>query len=116
MSSSSIRRKTSRFVQGGNVVVKSKKLGWWERSKTFTIPSGDDLVIESLPAVYSGRPDLLSFDMYGDNNLEWVILQYNNIVDINEEFVTGATIYIPNKDRLFNVMLTTALPSGESSV
>lgn len=101
--------KTSRYVQGGKSEIKASSVGWWERSSDFFTPSSDDLVIESLPAVYSNRPDLLSFDMYGDNNLEWVILQYNKIVDLNEEFITGSTIILPSKARLFGSMLTRSL-------
>lgn len=101
----SIQRKDTRYVQGGRSTVKKKRLTWWERSPEFTKRADDDLIIYSLPARYAGRPDLLSYELYQTNNLEWVILQYNNIVDINEEFITGATLILPTKSRLFSSML-----------
>lgn len=102
---SSTNRKDTRYVQGGTTTIKKKTVGWWERNPDFTKRADDDIVIKSLPAVYNGRPDLLSYDIYGNNNLEWVILQYNNIVDINEEFVTGVDLVLPSINRLFSSML-----------
>lgn len=102
---SSVVRKDTRYVQGGVSTVNEKNVGWWERSPTFSQRADDDIVIEALPAIYEGRPDLLSYDLYGNNNLEWVILQYNRIVDINEEFVAGAKLVVPSRERLFSSML-----------
>ena len=95
----------SRFVQGGKVTIKKKAVGWWERSPFLSKRADDDIIIESLPAQYNGRPDLLAYDMYGSNNLEWLVLQYNKIVDINEEFATGARLVLPTKFRVYNSML-----------
>jgi hypothetical protein len=66
-------------------------------------------VIKSLIAVYDRRPDLLAYDVYGRADFEWVILQYNNIVDVNEEFVTGATIIMPNRMRIIGDIMTNNL-------
>lgn len=112
-SPSSVKSKESRYVQGGESTINQKSVGWWERDLTISVRSNGDYEIESLPVVYHGRPDLLSYDLYGHNNLEWLILQYNNIVDINEEFVAGATIYAPSKSRVFGSILVKTVPSGE---
>lgn len=113
---SSAKRKDTRYVQGGTTTVNEKNVGWWERNPELLKVSEDDIIIESLPAFYEGRPDLMSFDFYGNNNLEWVILQVNGIVDINEEFVTGARIRLPSKVRMFSNILTKTINYGNSDV
>lgn len=113
---SSLENKHSRYVQGGTTSRKKKTVGWWERDTTISKNGKDDILIPALPAVYNNRPDLLSYDLYGNNNLEWLILQYNNIVDITEEFVTGARIVAPSKARLFSGILTKTISYGDTDV
>lgn len=113
---SSLENKNSRYVQGGKTTRKKKSVGWWERDVSINEKRDDDIVIDALPAVYSGRPDLLSYDLYASNNLEWVILQYNNLVDINEEFVTGKRIVAPSRSRVFSGILTKTISYGENDV
>ena len=108
---SSIKRKDSRYVQGGTSTINKKSVGWWERDQTIEF-ADDDIIITALPQLYDGRPDLLSYDLYDNNNLEWVILQVNKIVDINEEFVAGATIRVPSRRRLFSSILTKTTTRG----
>jgi transcriptional regulator with XRE-family HTH domain len=55
------------------------------------------IVISKLPKTYEKRQDLLAFDMYNRADYDWVILQYNNIVDIEEEFITGVSLILPSK-------------------
>jgi hypothetical protein len=110
----SLDNKNTRYVQGGISTLKQNSIAWWNRAPDFTKRSDTDIIIFSLPVLYAGRPDLLAFDLYQNNNLEWVILQYNNIVDINEEFVTGAYLIVPSKDRLFSSMLIKTLIYEES--
>lgn len=98
---SSIYKRYSRYLQGGTTEVKQKKLGWWERRTDFLTPAPDDIIIYALPKVYEGKPGLLTYDIYGREDLEWIVLQYNNIVDIVEEFVAGARINLPSKRRVF---------------
>lgn len=113
---SSALRKYTRYVQGGMSTVSSTKIGWWERSPTFSQRADDDYVIQSLPHVYEGREDLLAFDLYGRNDLGWVILEYNFIVDINEELVAGVRLVLPTKERLFSSMLIKAVNYEEDDV
>lgn len=93
---------TGRYVQGGNVESFSNRLGWWERR---IFPSSIDDIKIIIPSKYSGRPDLLAAEIYGRATLMWVILQYNNIVDINTEFVVGKTIKVPTPKRVFTQFL-----------
>lgn len=102
---SSIFKKRSRYAQGGVSEIRGKFLGWWERDPTIAMESDDDVYINGLPAVYEGRPDLLAQDLYGDAGLEWIILQSNLIVDLNEEFVTGVKLRVPSNHRVHSVIL-----------
>jgi hypothetical protein len=99
---SSVEVPLSRYVQGGLTDVYPTRLGWWD-GVTFTTAS-DDLKFV-LQSRYHQRPDLLAYDTYGKSTLMWVVLQYNAIVDINEEFITGVPIILPSKSRLFSSIL-----------
>jgi hypothetical protein len=93
----------SRYVQGGLTDVFSNRLGWWDGYILTTAPDDIKIILEPK---YNTRPDLLAFDMYGKSTLQWLVLQYNLIVDINTEFVTGVTIVLPSKSRVFQSVLT----------
>lgn len=81
-----------RYVQGGTTESFPTRIGWWERE---VFPSSVEDVVITLTARYNKRPDLLAADAYGSSTLMWFVLQYNNIVDINTEFLEGATIILP---------------------
>lgn len=97
---SSLRKQNTRINRGGVADVIGDKIGWWEKQ---TIPYGrpDDITVE-ITSKYKNRPDLLAYDNYGSTELEWVILQYNNIIDINE-LVVGQFIRIPSKSRAMSI-------------
>jgi hypothetical protein len=99
---SSANNTVSRYVQGGVTDVYANRLGWWDG---FTFPPSSDDVSFTLESKYNQRPDLLAYDMYGKSLLVWFVLQYNGIVDINEEFITGAVIRLPTKSRLFSSIM-----------
>lgn len=105
---SSVKKKLSRYVQGGKTTVSDFAVKWWEIR--LDIPKDDVTDIQyTLIDTYDKRPDLVSFDFYGKNNLDWLVLQYNNIVDINEEFVTGQVISLPSRNRVFYEILTNTI-------
>lgn len=91
----SLRRANSRVLQGGDSEVRGNKVGWWDKKDI----SGSDIneTVYEITNVTAGRPDLVAYEYYSTTELEWVILQYNNIVDIKEEFVLGRKILIPSK-------------------
>lgn len=89
--------KDSRYVQGGDTTVYSNRLGWWERT---LIDQADDDIVLTIPRKYALRPDLLAYDLYGKASLQWLVLQFNNIVDINTEFVQGKEIRVPSPGRV----------------
>jgi hypothetical protein len=61
----------------------------------------DDVLYE-IDNVYQFRPDMLSYDLYGDSSLWWVFAQRNpNVLkDPLFDFRAGVRIYIPKKDTL----------------
>lgn len=85
------------MLNGGETNIKGSKLGWWER-KTIEREEHSDIRIR-LNAEYDRRPDLIAYDYYGTVTLTWLVLQYNNIVDLEEEFLEGMEIVIPSKAR-----------------
>jgi hypothetical protein len=99
----SLAKRHSRMLNGGTTSTKGDKLGWWER-KTFEKNISSDIRV-IIPDVYDRRPDLLAFFLYRNPKLAWLILQYNNIVDIEEEFTTGTEIIAPSRTRALSSMV-----------
>jgi hypothetical protein len=89
----------SRYTQGGDTETFNRRLGWWERDLDSLREDDSDEFI-TLSTKYNLRPDLLAVDIYGSSLLGWLILQFNNIVDINEEFITGKTLRLPTQQRV----------------
>lgn len=87
----------SRHVQGGTTDIYNKRLGWWERRKI--LQQDDDFII-TIREFEVGRPDLLSYRVYGKATYAWLVLQYNNIVDPITELVAGTTVRLPSRERL----------------
>lgn len=106
----SLKKKNSRYVQGGVTEFTENKVNFWDRLQTFNEPTTTDVELVVTPE-YDTRPDLMASDLYGRADLEWIILQFNNIVDINEEFVAGAVIRAPSRERVFNSILSKRTPS-----
>lgn len=98
MTSSSIEGRDSRYVQGGDTEKYENRLGWWERDLDTIQQSTDDVFVVIGPD-YDRRPDKMATDMFGRPTMMWMILQYNSIVDINEEFRSGKRIRVPEPSR-----------------
>lgn len=66
------------------------------------ITSHSDDPIFVVDAKYTNRPDLLSYDLYGDSNLWWVFAVRNKdvIKDPIYDLVAGVQIYIPRLSNL----------------
>lgn len=96
---SSLNRKFSRIVLGGttDVLNDGKSLGWWEM-KDFPKNQSDDVDFY-ISSEYALRPDKISYKMYGREDFMWLVLQYNDIIDINEELIAGKTIRLPSYKR-----------------
>jgi hypothetical protein len=62
-----------------------------------TIPAETDDILFTVTKTYENRPDLLSFDLYGDVALWWVFAVRNPsiIKDPVFDLVPGIKIYLP---------------------
>lgn len=104
METNVVKSRYSRYVQGGQSTISNdNKTKWWDR---YEIPkSNSDILVEILPR-FNKRPDRLAYELYGKSELGWIILQYNTVVDINEEFVTGKFFKVPHPDRVIFDLLS----------
>ena len=70
------------------------------------IPYNASDVQYQIDIIYTNRPDLLAYDLYGDAALWWVFAARNpNIIqDPIFDFTPNATIYIPKKETLITVL------------
>lgn len=92
---------TSRYVHGGVTEVGQRALEWWERN-TFPNDSSDfQYAVENF---YEGALHRLSAAVYGNPRYQWLIAQYNNIIDPFTEVTPGRVLFLPTKERL-NLML-----------
>ena len=108
---SSMKKKTSRYVQGGNTDVFKERLGWWEKRTDILNDQIDDVHF-TLTKEYEFRPWVVAKIFLGREDLDWIILQYNEIVDIMEEFTVGKVIKIPSKARVnFSIITKPTLSS-----
>lgn len=82
---------------GGTTDAYANKVGWWERR---LMPFSDSDVFITIAPEYDRRPDLLAYDLYGKDTYGTLILQYNSILDINTEFVTGVELRVPSRSRV----------------
>ena len=99
---SSVNKRSSRYVQGGTTTTFPLRLGWWDR---LVMRKDDDDTFHTITSRQDRRPDIIAFDIYGRAELAWVVLQFNNIADINLELRTGTEIRLPTPDRVFFDML-----------
>jgi hypothetical protein len=70
------------------------------------VPSENDDILYEIQPQYTYRPDLLAYDLYGDQRLWWVFAQRNmNVLkDPVYDFVAGTKIYLP-KERNISAQL-----------
>lgn len=95
-----INKSTSPYYQ---TPIKDFYLDLWRKRNI--PPQSDDLLI-TLEAKYDGRPDLLSYDLYGTPRLWWVFAVRNMdiLIDPVEDMKAGTTIYAPAKDRIVDMI------------
>jgi hypothetical protein len=43
------------------------------------------------------RPDLISYNIYGKTDYWWILLKFNNIIDIFEELKGGFILKVPDR-------------------
>jgi hypothetical protein len=94
-----MKKKNSRMLQGGTTQVYKDRLGWFEKRTDIEKDRYDDTIFV-IEKKYEYKPWLVAKILLGREDLDWIILQYNDIVDIMEEFVAGRTIRVPSKARV----------------
>jgi len=99
----SIDNRYSRYVKSGITTQHKTRTGWWERKK-FTLSDSDDEY--RIEAEYHQRPSKLALDRYGKSEYMFFILQYNNILDIQAEFIEGNVIRLPTPERVHQDLLS----------
>lgn len=95
---SSVNKRHTRYVQGGTTTTFPLRLGFWER--LVLLPDDDDL-FHTISNRQDRRADIIADDVYGRANLAWIVLQFNNIVDVNLELRAGTELRLPTPDRVF---------------
>ena len=98
-----VTKSRNRYTQGGSTEKFDTRVGWWERT-VFGKHESD--IIFYVDNNNERRPDLISYKMYGTPSYAWIVLQYNNIVDINEELITGTRLLLPSTARLNSTIAT----------
>jgi hypothetical protein len=98
----SSKQRKSRYTQGGVVDVYPNRLGWWEAR---TIPRAIDDITVIIQPEEDMRPHRVAYRMYRNDKLAWLVLQYNRIVDLTEEFRAGQKIIIPSERRVHTDLL-----------
>lgn len=92
---------SGRFINGGSVETSGNFLKWWNR---INIQQGiDDRFIE-IDASLEKRPDLIARQFIGRESAMWLVLQYNNIIDIETELLSGTIIRLPSGSRTLNLI------------
>jgi len=99
--------RNSRYVQGGETEIYNNRTGWWERR---VFERQDDDIRFIVTAAEAKRPDAISQFIYGKAIYGWLVLEYNNIVDVETELIVGAELFLPSQQRLILDIITA--PTG----
>jgi hypothetical protein len=94
---SSLSSKRTRYSQGGVTEVFPNRLGWWERT---IMPHTNTDIQYVVPSYLGGNPWGIANEIYGSDQYAWLVLQYNTILDIQEELAVGKTILLPSPERV----------------
>ena len=70
------------------------------------VPAKSDDVLYTVEPQYNHRPDLLAYDLYGNEKLWWVFAQRNmdTISDPIYDLVSGVEIYLPQGPALREIL------------
>lgn len=70
------------------------------------VPAESDDIVYTIEAQYTYRPDLLAYDLYGDQRLWWVFAQRNMdlIKDPVYDMLPGLQIYLPKGESLNRIL------------
>ena len=80
-----------------NTPIESRNLGIYIPPIDIILSQTTKITIEQR---YHKRPDLLSYNLYGNSNYWWIFVLYNRdvLVDPINDFVQGLVIRVPNSN------------------
>lgn len=93
--------RTGRYVIGGTTEVSSWAIEMWD-PKTLPLDPSDLLYV--VEKRYENKPRKLGLLFYGDENLWWVICQYNLVINPTVELKAGTLLRIPIKERIMSAL------------
>lgn len=74
--------------------------GYADLYKPALVPDFERAELFEIKQSHNRRPDLFSYELYGDAQYWWVFALYNrnSITDPINDFTTGKRIYVPERD------------------
>lgn len=70
--------------------------GLWKRPKFLSEPQDEDNIgIYQVSASVEGRPDLIAYELYGQSELYWILIDFNKVVDVFGWPLAGTTLRYP---------------------
>ena len=87
---------SNRYTSYGFIEQTTLGLGWWNIT---SIPADVSDVDFYVTAEFVGRPDLISYYLYEDPNLMWVVMLFNRLYDVSE-IELGRVLRVPTKSRV----------------
>ena len=87
----------TRYDFGGTVEQTTIGAGLWTR-REFEHRADDVPIV--LTEHTRTHMNIITYKLYGDDSLGWLVMQYNNIIDPVEELVPGRTIVMPHPSRI----------------
>lgn len=87
----------TRYDFGGSTTTNAVGTGLWTR-KVFA-HQADDITVVLTDQTYR-KLNIITYQLYGDDSLGWLVLQYNNVIDPVVEIYPGRVITMPNPSRI----------------
>ncbi len=87
----------SRFINTDPVIYNGlETYGRWKQFSFLAKRPSDDLIsVYQVTSQFEGRPDLIAFTLYGNAQLDWVLLAFNNVFETLGWPRTGSLIEYP---------------------
>ena len=100
---SSLDQPNCRLVRGGTAELDGNFVGYWTKLNLPRDPVTDQKF--TITKDFEFRADKISYVLYGTDYYQWLVLEYNNIVDIIEELAVGNVLIVPSYNRtLYNLV------------
>lgn len=92
---------------GLSKLLEYNKVGDYNTLSSIFVQELRNLPLKSYITSKAERPDLLSYNIYGDTQFAWVLMVYNNCFDFTDgTFSAGAQVKYPSIENLEKVIFT----------